>query len=149
VTPLKQWRSAPGLARLAKAFEFLETASLGEKPAGRYPIDGDRMYVLIQQTKPRDPKTRRFETHRKYLDIHYLVRGQELIGSTPVATLHVSDPYKADTDVELFDVPERYERLILTPGEFAVFFPGQGHLPGCRADSDEELRKAVVKVRVE
>ena len=146
VRKLEGWRSLRGLDELRRAFEFLESASVQDKAPGRYELDGDRMYATIVQDKTRDPATAQFEAHRKYIDLHYLVRGREMIGSAPSASLREMKPYTPETEAALYERPQKYQRLILKPGEFAVFFPGQAHMPGCFTDKSEEIRKVVVKV---
>lgn len=145
VRKLRQWRSAPGLSGLARAFEYLEKTALDSIAPDRYPIDGDRMYVMVQDRKTlAEPGS--FEAHRRYIDIQYLVRGAEMIGSLPAAGLEVEKPYDPATDAEMFKAPARFQRLILGPGEFVVFFPGQAHLPLRSVKGPADIRKAVVKV---
>ena len=143
---LAHWRSLTGFEDLERAFEYLESASFEEKSPGRYEIDEDRMYAIVAQDKTRSPETAEFEAHRKYIDLHYLIRGKEMIGSANAADLRQIKPYAPENDAELYVGPRKYRRLILKPGEFAVFFPGQAHMPGCYPDRSEEIKKVVVKV---
>lgn len=144
---LARWRSVPGLEGLEKAFEYLASAPLAEKPEGRTDIDGDRIYVTISQNAPLSPTAGLFEAHRNYADIHVLIAGKEMIGSAPAATLKPAGPYKVDA--QNFYLPAHYEHIILSPGQFAVFRPGQGHLPGRSVNgSQEPIRKAVVKFKI-
>ena len=143
---LAHWRSLTGFEDLERAFEYLESASFEEKSPGRYEIDGDRMYAIVAQDKTRSPETAEFEAHRKYIDLHYLIRGKEMIGSANAADLRQIKPYAPENDAELYAGPRKYRRLILKPGEVAVFFPGQAHMHGCYPDRSEEIKKVVVKV---
>lgn len=143
---LSQWRSHKKLRALERAFEFLETASVESKATGRYAIDGDRLYATVVEDKTRAVETAQFEVHRKYIDVHYLVRGRELIGSANPAGLRVAKPYSPEVEAALYERPAKYKRLMLKPGEFTVFFPGQAHMPGCYVDKSEDIRKVVVKI---
>lgn len=51
-----------------------------------------------------------------------------------------------ETEAARYERPEKYKRLILKPGEFTVFFPGQAHMPGCYVAKSEEIKKVVVKI---
>lgn len=146
VYKLAQWRSHRKLRALERAFEFLESASVESKAPGRYAIDGDRLYATVVEDKTRAVETAQFEEHRKYIDVHYLVRGKELIGSANPANLREAKPYSPEIEAALYERPAKYKRLMLKPGEFTVFFPGQAHMPGCYVDKSEEIRKVVVKI---
>ncbi|MEG7491700.1 YhcH/YjgK/YiaL family protein, partial [Enterobacter hormaechei] len=39
------------------------------------------------------------------------------------------------------------QSIVLKPGMFVVFMPGEPHKPGCLVESEGEIKKAVVKVR--
>jgi len=146
VRKLAKWRSMKGVDQLQPAFEFLNSPGIAEKAPGRYPLDGDRIYATVVQDKTRAIETAQFEAHRKYIDVHYLIRGKELIGSAPASSLRQAKPYAPETEAALYLKPQSYKRLMLRPGEFAVFFPGQAHMPGCYVAQSEEIKKIVVKI---
>jgi biofilm protein TabA len=148
VRRLADWHSVEGPGGLERAFEFLRTAGVEVKAPGRYAIDDDRIYATVVVDKTRSADTAQFEAHRKYLDIHYLVRGTEMIGSADATSLHEVKPYAPETEAALFERPAKYKRLIMKPGEFVMFFPGQAHMPGCYVDKSAEIRKVVMKVMV-
>lgn len=146
VYKLAQWRAVRGLEELERAFRFLESTSVENQAPGRYEVAGDRMYAIIAQDKTHAPATAQFEAHRKYIDVHYLVRGREMIGSAAAESLRQVKAYTPENDVVMYERPREYKRLSLNPGEFTVFFPGQAHMPGCSTGRSEEIKKVVVKV---
>jgi biofilm protein TabA len=146
---LAEWRKHKKLRSLERAFDFLETGNVETKPPGRYPLDGDRLYATVVEDKTMAVETAQFEEHRKYIDIHYLVRGKEMIGSADPSTLKAKKPYSTEIEAALYERPAKYKQLQLKPGEFTVFFPGQAHMPGCYLDKSEVIRKVVVKVLAE
>jgi biofilm protein TabA len=143
---LADWRSLKRLEELQPAFEFLGSWAAEDKTAGRYAVDGDRIYATIAEDKTRAPETAQFEAHRKYIDLHYLIRGKEMIGSAAAASLQTVKAYDPKTDGGLYQQPRDYQRLTLNPGDFTFFFPGQAHMPGCYVDKSEAIKKVVVKI---
>ena len=143
---LRDWASTPGLEGLERPFEYLERTDLAALPLGRTAIEGDDVYVVVSEAETRPPAQVRFEAHRRYIDIHLVVRGQEAIGLAPVAALVTSEPYDATKDVEFFEAPRESATLALPAGEFAVFVPGDGHRPGLHLDGPHLTWKVVVKV---
>ena len=133
--------------RFAAAFDFLEKLPANQ-PLGRCDIDGDDCFALVQSYTTRPFAQVKFESHRKYVDIQFIQTGRETILWTPLATLtQVTQPYAADQDVALYANPHQMTPLMLCPGDFAIFFPTDGHAPGLEADDATEVRKVVIKVR--
>lgn len=145
---LEDWIHHPQLKPYAAAFEYLQKTDFRTKQPGRVDLDGDRMYATLSASKAKLASAGKIEAHRRYLDIHYLVEGKEMIGSSASAGLEVIDPYKDANDVAFYKTPANYRRIELQPGEFAVFMPGQGHMPGCGPDTSAAIKKVVVKIRV-
>ena len=146
---LPQWRRyATTLSGLAKAFEYLQTLDAG-CPNGRYELDGDRMYCLVQRyrTKPRAQAA--LEAHRKYADVQFILAGRETILWAPHAALtKVTQPYDANRDTEFFGMIANPMPVSLIAGQFAILFPADGHAPGLETDHAADVVKAVVKVRL-
>lgn len=133
--------------RFAAAFDFLAKLP-ADQPAGRYELDGDNCFALVQSytTKPAAQGT--FESHRRYIDIQFIQSGVETMLWAPLATLPVTQPYAAEKDVALHAMPARITPVNLQAGEFAIFFPEDGHAPGLECGGPATVRKVVIKVRV-
>jgi biofilm protein TabA len=108
-----------------------------ETADGRHPLSGDDLFALVQSYET-GPAT----------DIQYVAEGTERILYAPVEGLRVSTPYSEAGDVLFFEEPGVSSSLLLRPGEFAIFFPGDAHKPGCMAGGRERVKKVVIKVRV-
>ena len=144
---LKSWQSHPRLRRLEVAFRFLQRTDLKTLTVGKHLIDGEKVYALVDKSPSVPPETAEFESHRKYIDVHYLLAGQAMTGFAPVEKLQVIKPYEEKTDAASYSIPESYSKLKMVPGKFAVFFPGGGHMPWCHLDGPHELHRVVVKVQ--
>ena len=134
--------------RFAAAFEFLVKLP-ADQPAGRYNIDGDNCFALVQSytSKPLDQAA--FEAHQIYTDIQYIQSGKESILWAPVSTLKVvTKPYLPEKDIAFFGNPEAYTTINLLPGSFTIFFPEDGHAPGVEFGGPTTVRKVVIKVKV-
>lgn len=113
---------------------------------GRYEIDGDSVYALVQSYATVPAAGKRFESHLKYADIQYIVRGSEVIGYAPVGELKPETAYDATKDFRLYADPVASTPLHCAPGTFAIFYPQDGHKPGCTEGRGAEVKKVVVKV---
>ena len=72
--------------------------------------------------------------------------GVEIIGWKPGSELQEeSAPYNEEKDIAFYiDQPTAYTRIY--PGQFAIYFPEDGHAPGI---GQGNIRKVIVKVQVE
>ncbi|MDZ4684506.1 MAG: YhcH/YjgK/YiaL family protein [Planctomycetaceae bacterium] len=135
---------SPGIA---KAFDFLRTLDVAKLVDGRNAIDGDRAFAMLNRYRTKPPAEAVWESHRKYIDVQYVVSGEEWMGYVPLDRAPaVKTPYDESRDV-IFYEPAR-DGFVMTAGQFTVFFPEDIHAPGLMAGSAAEVVKIVVKVAV-
>lgn len=137
-------------ARLARALDWLRTTDLAAlSPDQTVRIDGDRIYATLQSYETIEPAAGSFEAHCCYIDIQAMVAGTEIMYWTPLSELHtVKTPYNRERDLVFFEEPSFCVPLTVRAGDFAVFFPSDGHKPRCRVDSPQTIRKVIVKIAV-
>ncbi len=134
--------------RFAAAFEFLEKLP-ADQPDGRCDLDGDNCFALVQSYTTRPLAQAKFEAHRKYIDIQFIQAGRETMLWSPLAALtQVTEPYAAGKDVAFFANPSQWTPINLCAGQFAIFFPEDGHAPGLECGGPVAIRKTVIKIRV-
>ena len=137
-------RLHPGLH---KGLDFLGTF-VPQTPDGRIDIDGDDVYALVQSYDTTPDSDKRFEAHRVYADIQYLVFGDETIVCSPLSRIVSETDYNAEKDFTLYSNTNDIINLVLRPGDFAIFLPEDGHKPGCHHEGPSAVKKVVVKVRL-
>jgi len=134
--------------RFPKAFAVLADSKIGDKPDGRYPVDGDDLFYIVQHytTKPMDQG--RFESHEKYIDIQALIVGQETLAWAPINGLEVVEPYDEAKDIMFYRVGTIQAQTRLEPGLFCLLYPQDAHLPSCQVTCPAPVHKVVFKIRV-
>jgi YhcH/YjgK/YiaL family protein len=130
--------------RLQRAIEALRELANKSPEDGKYTIDGDEIFasVMTYETKPECEK--KFELHRRYIDIQYIIEGEEIIGGEDISELCHTDG--EGTDIEFFGMVKNYDRILLKKGELAIIFPPEPHAPGIAAADPVKVKKIVVKV---
>ncbi|MBO7231202.1 MAG: YhcH/YjgK/YiaL family protein [Bacteroidaceae bacterium] len=127
----------------AKVVEFLQNTDLQKLPLGRNEICGDLVYANVVEVKPKSKECAPIEIHRRYIDVHVPLSGDEVMGYTPIGELPYAEFVEAD-DAALYPVSLRARDYFnVRKGEFSVFFPQDGHAP---AITDVPLRKIIIKV---
>jgi biofilm protein TabA len=110
---------------------------------------GGGIFVMEQayETKPRAEGF--FESHQKYIDVQVVLEGSEVMEVAEQTRMQVSQPYQAERDLVLYQDTREASLLRMLPGEVALFFPTDAHMPGLRVDANPVVvRKAVVKIPV-
>ena len=132
---------------VVKAFGYLR-GDLGRTlPAGRYDIDGDEVYAMVQEYETEPEGNRQWESHRKYLDVQYVISGREAMLYAPVGSLVERGGYLDEKDFQGYqDGPGTALRC--EEGTFVLFWPQDIHKPCCRLDGSVSVKKIVVKVRL-
>ena len=87
-----------------------------------------------------------FEAHKKYLDIHIMAEGSEKVEIAPPETLAEFDRVEAN-DFYAYRGEGDY-KLILSPGDFLVVFPGDAHRIKMQVDGPKTVSKVVFKVKI-
>ncbi len=128
------------------AFEFLLNTDLLHAPVGKYDIQGDDAFALVQQIETRPADECMFESHREYIDIQYILADDETIGYSQIEKLTPVNEYEEPKDARLYTGTG--DMVTLGAGEFAVFFPQDGHMPGVSPAGEYGVsKKVVLKVR--
>jgi biofilm protein TabA len=132
--------------RFALAFQWLRSIDPSTLPDGKTAIDGTDVYVLAQRglTKPLDQV--KWEAHRNYADIQYIVSGSEAMFWEALEKTTLGE-YNPEKDFQALEV-DSWVDLEVPEGQFAVFFPSDAHRPGILIPGADPVYKLVVKVRV-
>ena len=132
-----------------KAFTFLKESDLPNLEIKRYDIDGETVFALVSDYLTKNEENALYEVHRKYIDIQYIINGKELIGQAPLSMKKdVLTAYDATKDIEFLTV-SRGTNYRAAQGNFYIFFPEDAHRPGLKDGENSQVRKVVVKVKVD
>ena len=131
-----------------KAFDFIKRAEKEDLPVGRYELEGERLFALVQEYTSKTPEAARNEGHRNYIDIQYVCSGTEVIEVVDVKKAVSNEAYDPARDVEFFENAEKAVRCVTESGEYAVLFPHDIHRPGLAYKEPQPIRKIVVKVKM-
>jgi biofilm protein TabA len=128
-----------------EGLEFLLQPRLSSLENGKYPLQGDWLFALVNRDPGRGHSGARLEAHRKYIDIQLLLEGSEEIGWRPTAECRqLTDPYDGARDIMFFaDPPLAW--IPLPVGKFMIFYPEDAHAPLAATGANV---KAVIKVAV-
>lgn len=105
---------------------------------------GNRINVGSFTTK--DARDGTIEAHRNYLDIQYVVAGEETVGWAPLSTLTPDGAFNVQGDIGFYKGDVTFTRI--PAGICYVVFPEDAHMPTVSLDGPHDVTKLVIKLKV-
>ena len=128
-------------------FSFLKNTDLAHATLGRIELGGNT-FANLSEYFAKEREGAPFEVHEKYIDVQYVVSGNELMDIAPLKDMTVTKQYDSENDYALGGVSE-FSELKASNERFFIFFPTDAHRPGLKDGNDSVLiRKVVVKVPI-
>lgn len=135
--------------KLHKNFEQVEKylEKIKEFEPGRHEIDGNNLYVNIDEYVTKNVSESKPEAHRKYIDIQIVLSGNEKIGYANINSGKSIAEYNNEKDIEFLDANCEYIKA--DSSRFFIFFPEDIHHP-CISDGEKShIIKAVFKIKIQ
>ena len=127
--------------RIHQALEIIGSGAIDLFDCGRHELT-DEIYVNVMEYETKE--TGVFESHHRYIDIHYLIQGTERIEIADENKLDITTRYDEDGDYMLGN-GSGTQYTIREKAPFVVM-PGEAHLPGLKLGECTQVKKAVIKV---
>ena len=116
---------------------------------GKNVIDGDKVFFSC----PEKPMTREninleLEYHKRYIDIHIVLEGEESIVYTSLENCKETVSYDAEKDFTLLKGNVDLD-FYLNNKKFLILFPYEPHIALLKVNEAKEIKKVVFKVEIE
>ena len=128
-----------------KGLEILRDTDFSKLEDTRYYVDGEDLFFFLT-TYETQLVNDTPEAHIKYIDIQCLLYGKELMNVGALEDMTEEVLPRPEGDIRFYHGPT--DAVTLSPGKFAVLFPGDAHAPNIAVGTPEKVRKVVVKVKV-
>jgi YhcH/YjgK/YiaL family protein len=130
------------------ALDYLSKTDFSRMEEGRYDLDGNNLFVLVQKYDSIPKVQGKWECHRKYIDIQFIADGVEQIGFQNINTMKVSVEYNPEKDVAFLNGEGDF--VSLSKNTYAIFFPQDAHMPKIAPnDTPGKVVKVVIKIKVD
>jgi len=129
----------------APLFDWLQNCRDVE-PGTKVEFSGDKFFAkaLRQDTGSREDF--KWETHREYIDLQYILGGGEIIEWTPAAKLTADVGYDEKTDFQFYAPAAADALLTMHDGLFTFLFPADGHKPLVADGTNRHVHKVIAKI---
>ena len=133
--------------RWKATFDFLKSADLANLPLGEHEILGREVFAIVSEYAPKQHEDCLFENHLKYIDLQYVISGEEIMGVTTLDKVTPVQEHDAVKDIRFYAQEAEAEYVPAGPETFFVFFPSDIHRPSMKTEKDVLVKKVVVKVQ--
>lgn len=114
---------------------------------GRH-IISDNAYANVEEYNTRD--FIKLEAHKNYIDIQFLIKGEEKVYTTDLDGLEVSEKYNEEKDVAFYKTPKKPLNVsYLTKNKFVVLYSDDAHSPCTKIENSIKVKKVIVKIKKE
>lgn len=136
-------------ARFEKALKFLKNYQ-GQVSSDKIMIDGSDVFAMIQKSNiTYDINPNDWECHKKFADIQYMYKGEELFGVNNTKELQPLTDYDDSRDIQFLKGNNAENYFTLRSGDFVILFPQDAHSPSRHpASGMRENWRVVIKVRL-
>ena len=128
------------------ALDFLASANK-DTECGKY-VFSDDCFINVITVETTEEATKMMEAHVKFVDVQFMLDGEEKIYYTDKAPLELGQEYDEKKDRSFYKWTSADEITYQT-GEGVVLYQNEAHLPGCAVNGAKTIKKAVIKIRYE
>lgn len=126
--------------------EYLENNDLKDTPNGKYEILGQDVFINVQDYNSKPEAQGKWEAHRKYIDIQFMIKGSEKIGVGEIQDYQTTEPYSNENDVEFLKTNKPQQFITMNENDYIILYPHDVHMPQISINEPSYVKKAVVKV---
>lgn len=128
------------------ALEFLQNTDMKNLENGKYSIQGENIYIIVQEYQTKPENEGKLEAHQKYTDIQYIITGKEKLGYLDIDNFSPSTFY--DTDKDIIFGEGNCDFIKAEEGDFVIFTPQDAHMPCISINEPLQVKKAVIKIKI-
>ena len=127
------WEQKSLPAPLLKGLTYLQQTDFTKVESGRYELQGESIFAIVQEYQTEPKSQRQAETHQKYIDIQFIASGEEVIGYAPIDPDNkILEDRLTENDALFYRTVKAEQDLTLRVGNYAIFFPSDIHRPCCQ-----------------
>lgn len=127
-------------------FQYAREHELLDYEKGSHEINGEDLFVNIVEYETTTPENRFWEAHRKYLDLHLMLRGPEQIDVNFIDNMEQKEFVDKDDFLPLDGEPNSH--VVLREGDFLLCYPKDAHRTAVKVGESATIKKAIFKIRI-
>lgn len=114
---------------------------------GIYEVNEGFLFKVIEYATL-DENESSYESHRKHIDIQWIISGKEKLFLTDISHLEPKEEYDEVNDIIRYKFDNNMSSVILQEGNYAIIFPKDAHKIGRISDEKILVKKIVGKLKL-
>ena len=133
-----------------EGINFLLTTDLNGAEDICYDVKNNEILAIFNRYETKPIADCKIEAHRKYIDIQFVISGEEKIGYIEKKHCSLCEPFNLNDDVGFYTTVKPLEFVTLKANDFIIVPPHIAHMPGVRVEEDTPVanRKLVMKIAI-
>lgn len=132
--------------KILDCFEYAKNNDLLHFEKGSHEIDGDIVFVNIVEYDTKERKERFWEAHKNYIDLHFMLLGEERIDLNFIQNMKQLEFVEKDDFLPLKG--ESNASVVLRDGDFLLCYPEDGHMTAIKNGDSQTIKKAIFKIKL-
>ncbi len=125
--------------------KYIVENDLSKASNGSYIINSD-VFVNIFEYNTDEEENRIFEAHRQYIDLHYVISGEEMVASSYISEMDVGEYHEDNDYLEVNGKANTKSKL--KQGDLILWLPFEAHKTGIVLEKQVKVKKAVFKIKI-
>lgn len=131
---------------LKKCFDYIQNNDLSNLQKGSYEIDGKDLFVNIVEYETTTEDNRFWEAHKNYLDLHFIINGEEIINVNFINNMEQKPFVEQDDFLPLEG--DKKTSVVLQKDDFLICYPNDAHMTAIQVEKPTNIKKAIFKVKI-
>jgi len=130
-----------------KFLDQIKKFDISNYEKGKFDINGDDFFGIGLEYDTKNESECLWEAHEKYLDIHYILEGEEVINISDIAIMKSTMDFDYENDYCLFEGKKTHS-VVLKKGDLLILFPNEVHQTAVKVDEVTSVKKIVFKIKL-
>lgn len=133
--------------KIDRAISYIKEMDFQNLEPKMYGVDGDEIFFNLIEYETKEEEERFWESHKKYIDLHFILEGKEFIGYEQFNRMKVKENYHEADDYYLLE-GNLQSKVLLQKDDFMILYPEDVHMTALKVDESERVRKVVFKIKI-
>lgn len=133
--------------KIDRAISYIKEMDFKNLEPKMYEVDGYEIFFNLIEYETKEEEERFWESHKKYIDLHFILEGKEFIGYEQFNRMKVKENYHEADDYYLLE-GNLQSKVLLQKDDFMILYPEDVHMTALKVDELERVRKVVFKIKI-
>jgi len=127
--------------------DYINSNKLNLFKKGKFEIKKDVFFGIGLLYETKEEKDCLWEAHKKHLDIHVIIEGQELVNVADISAMKQTMDFDYVNDYQLFE-GDKQQTVMLKKDDVLILYPNECHQTSVKVQETTLVKKVVFKIKL-